>query len=307
MDEHNSKNPNKNPDMKTITFECETITSMFLSGADSKTPELRPPSIKGALRFWWRAMNGHLPLADLKKKETEIFGGGGDKATRSNVIIKIENHRDIEQKLTKKDNNPVPHKKYQIKSFDVNQKFNISLNIIHENIISAEKLISLFKLTIILGGFGKRVRRGMGSLKINKYKINDENWMINNQNIDLQYINSLLNRVNSKFTIENNLIKSYFDRDEKYPYIKTIQIGNPKNDLLYLISKKTNELHSQNGYKFSMGYADKFGRFASPIFVSIINPNQAIITTLNTIPKENGFIDSQGSLIQNDFKNSILQ
>jgi len=33
---------------------------MFLAGADGVTPELRAPSIKGAMRFWWRACNGHL-------------------------------------------------------------------------------------------------------------------------------------------------------------------------------------------------------------------------------------------------------
>ncbi len=43
--------------MRSITFECETITPMFLARADGKTPELRPPSIKGLMRFWWRAMN----------------------------------------------------------------------------------------------------------------------------------------------------------------------------------------------------------------------------------------------------------
>jgi len=38
--------------MKQITFECETVTPMFLAGADGKTPELRAPSIKEALRFY---------------------------------------------------------------------------------------------------------------------------------------------------------------------------------------------------------------------------------------------------------------
>jgi len=47
---------------------------MFLAGADGKTPELRAPSIKGAVRFWWRAMNGCLSIKDLKEKESEIFG-----------------------------------------------------------------------------------------------------------------------------------------------------------------------------------------------------------------------------------------
>jgi CRISPR-associated protein Cmr1 len=48
---------------------------MFLAGADGSIPELRPPSIKGALRFWWRAMNGDLGLADLKRIEGDIFWG----------------------------------------------------------------------------------------------------------------------------------------------------------------------------------------------------------------------------------------
>ncbi len=52
-------------DMETIKFECEIITPMFLGGADGKSAELRAPTINGALRFWWRAMNGHLPLKEL--------------------------------------------------------------------------------------------------------------------------------------------------------------------------------------------------------------------------------------------------
>ena len=41
--------------MNTITFELETITPMFMAGADGETFELRPSSIKGDMRFWWRA------------------------------------------------------------------------------------------------------------------------------------------------------------------------------------------------------------------------------------------------------------
>lgn len=35
--------------MNTITFKCETVTPMFMAGADGKEPELRAPSIKGVL------------------------------------------------------------------------------------------------------------------------------------------------------------------------------------------------------------------------------------------------------------------
>lgn len=60
----------------------EVVTPLFLGGADpSSTVELRPPSIKGALRFWWRALAWSRHLGDLKaiqKEEQEIFGAAGD-------------------------------------------------------------------------------------------------------------------------------------------------------------------------------------------------------------------------------------
>lgn len=73
-------------------FTCEVITPMFLAGADGSTPELRPASIKGAMRFWWRAMNGGLVRKDeqgrwdyseLKKRESEIFGGTSQRSSFS--------------------------------------------------------------------------------------------------------------------------------------------------------------------------------------------------------------------------------
>jgi len=76
--------------MQTITFTCEIITPMFLAGADGLKPELRAPSIKGALRFWWRAMHGNLQIEELKRQETDIFGGGGENARRSRVSLSIK-------------------------------------------------------------------------------------------------------------------------------------------------------------------------------------------------------------------------
>lgn len=64
--------------LKTIHFEIETITPMFLSGADQGRAELRAPSIKGLLRFWWRAMHPTSNMDILKQKENSIFGSGGE-------------------------------------------------------------------------------------------------------------------------------------------------------------------------------------------------------------------------------------
>ena len=41
--------------MDSVEFDLEVVTPMFLGGANVNDAELRIPSIKGMLRFWWRA------------------------------------------------------------------------------------------------------------------------------------------------------------------------------------------------------------------------------------------------------------
>ena len=42
--------------MKT-TFKLKVLTPMFMGGADPEgAPELRPASIRGAMRFWFRVI-----------------------------------------------------------------------------------------------------------------------------------------------------------------------------------------------------------------------------------------------------------
>src|SRR5579883_639078 len=69
-----------------ITATFEVVTPLFLGGADpASTVELRPPSIKGALRFWWRALAWSRHRGDLdaiKKEEQKIFGTAGDDRDR---------------------------------------------------------------------------------------------------------------------------------------------------------------------------------------------------------------------------------
>ena len=64
--------------MTEITAHFCIVTPLFLGGADNKSEaELRPASIKGALRFWWRALRwgkGVTDVGELKKKEDRLFG-----------------------------------------------------------------------------------------------------------------------------------------------------------------------------------------------------------------------------------------
>lgn len=69
----------------------ELLTPLFIGGADTRgdpKPEgLRPPSLRGAVRFWFRAGAG-LPLASLHKREIELFGATQPKPFSSPVSLK---------------------------------------------------------------------------------------------------------------------------------------------------------------------------------------------------------------------------
>ena len=84
--------------MKSLEFNLKLLSPAFIAGAmekksgkiypksDGTTVEpmhriigpdmdgLRPPSLKGVLRFWFRAKEGNIGLAKLKEKEGRIFG-----------------------------------------------------------------------------------------------------------------------------------------------------------------------------------------------------------------------------------------
>ena len=67
-------------------FTLEVVTPIFISGPDTTKSELRAPSIKGLLRWWWRALNGNLPITQLKDDEEKIFGSTNKKSSFSLIV-----------------------------------------------------------------------------------------------------------------------------------------------------------------------------------------------------------------------------
>lgn len=163
---------------QTITFECEVITPMFLAGADGSTPELRPASIKGAMRFWWRALNGHLvgedgDLTELKKREAEIFGGSGEGQGRSKVAVRVI-PKDIHVNQFERINMNIKYLAYgseERKYIDVGSKFKVIFFInesqSEELQIIKKEIKTTFSLMTYLGGLGSKSRNGFGSFYSN--------------------------------------------------------------------------------------------------------------------------------------------
>mgnify|MGYP001612881573 CR=1 FL=1 len=179
--------------LKKIIFEIETITPMFLAGADQSKAELRAASIKGLLRFWWRALQAESDLNILRERESQIFGSSDDKlGGGSSFSMRITYEGTVK---TSKENLPKQNISVTSKgrTFPVNileylaygtceynrevkknvmtrdyimprQKFNILLHIKEEKYTS-ELLKSLFVFNLF-GGIGSRSRNGFGSFAI---------------------------------------------------------------------------------------------------------------------------------------------
>ncbi len=65
--------------LREVHLTCDLITPLFMSGADPRgAPELRPPGIRGALRYWLRALTGAAGEDAMKRYEGVLFGTAGD-------------------------------------------------------------------------------------------------------------------------------------------------------------------------------------------------------------------------------------
>jgi CRISPR type III-B/RAMP module RAMP protein Cmr1 len=74
-----------------IKLVLEVVTPAFVAGADQRDVELRAASIKGLLRWWWRASEGHRfrDLDDLVQEEGRFFGSAALKM-RSLLLVTAE-------------------------------------------------------------------------------------------------------------------------------------------------------------------------------------------------------------------------
>jgi CRISPR-associated protein Cmr1 len=178
---------------------------MFIGDADQKATSLRPPSIKGALRFWWRALNwGQFldqtefdttpALIAMHRAESELFGtaSGQDRAQQSCFLIQVTLEKTAHGNI-----NPaqINHKADSGHSYLLGQGLyhfkngyqrtaiapNVSLHL--RVLIRPGKdpaLLEKYHLQLerallvlgLLGGLGSRSRKGFGSLAIEKITSN---------------------------------------------------------------------------------------------------------------------------------------
>jgi CRISPR-associated protein Cmr1 len=159
--------------MEKVKFKCEIITPMFVYGADTLSPELRAPSIKGVLRFWWRALNC-LSVDEMKKREAQIFGGSGDDEGKSKVRVRVSDNLLVERsyKLKTKGKGIAyllysqflgSDKKFKKFISDKN-KFYITFS--SNDLNALRHAVASFWALSFFGGLGSRARRGGGNFNV---------------------------------------------------------------------------------------------------------------------------------------------
>jgi len=76
--------------MARVKFKLKVLTPLFMGGADPHgEPELRAASIRGAMRFWFRAIAGAVTSdpGEVYKLESEVFG---DTEKKSKVVVRVK-------------------------------------------------------------------------------------------------------------------------------------------------------------------------------------------------------------------------
>jgi CRISPR-associated protein Cmr1 len=208
--------------MQQVSFECEVITPMFLGGANQQA-ELRAPSIKGAMRWWFRAMMGgalwdRFPnntafSSEVRKKEAQLFGDTSISGEFSLLVREQPTDNDLQTF-----NFPIndPNKKFlryigyglyekgsERKYIKPGFRFSIEVRF-HSQDPDVRKLIlgSLWMLCN-LGGIGARASRGFGSFSI--YDSNVPDFAVVSSVDDFE---DCLKKVASDFGIPSSSLKN---------------------------------------------------------------------------------------------------
>lgn len=166
-----------------IEATYRVVTPLFCAGADQRRAEVRLPSFKGVLRFWWRALAWSQYSGDpqrIQQQEDTLFGSAAGGQSRVSMRLSPPDG----QPVLGKDLSVGPSVRYL--GFGVMERgpekergclqpplqFTIRLR---ERDLDDQQLKLLQRAMIALGtigGMGARSRKGFGSLVIESLRVN---------------------------------------------------------------------------------------------------------------------------------------
>lgn len=274
----------KVPDGNTLSATFEIITPMFLGDADQKATAIRPTSIKGALRFWWRAMNGHLSLTELAKEEGRLFGSTEKAGVFSLSVSSLgkfqaktdwppadpnANSSYMGYGLTGDKQNQ--HREYIPAGihFDVSLTFNQNANASDKQHI--QKALEAFGL---FGSLGSRARRGFGSIQLtqcNGIKVNAPTSKSIKQWLDNNLPNNLKNKTQLEYTAFST--DSYFALPDNINE-KDYKNAHSKMGRVYKTTRASIPTKQRAVFGLPLKNVNESLRRASPVFFKVIKSDK---------------------------------
>ena len=250
--------------MYKIICQVEILTPMFLGGAkqadnDKSICELRTQSIKGVIRYWYRALVG----PDRLNGEAELFGSSDTKIGVSKLKIAITDKSNINfYGKSKFDEINQYVFKHPTKGFTINPlnylaygvvdnkrqiirgalapgcTFKIKLFLQCSNNIQLNDFYKSLYLMLNFGGLGSRSRKGYGATKLlNEEEIcNGQDWFLKGD-----ITNTLKNIIHNKAPIKSLYSKeySYLDTDTRFWLSK--ETKNTWEECLSMLGKHYHE------------------------------------------------------------------
>jgi len=175
-----------------LTAALEVVTPILGGGVRTRALDdvdiIRPATVRGHLRFWWRALHGHESSKELHAAEAALFGhAAGDAGGRSAVEIRVRVERvgdpdetDVHSTNTEGAYALWPARaekeRGQIKTPAAPRRkpgtrFRLFLRAPRDR---EEDLREVVRAWILFGGYGGRTRRGLGSLGVYE---DDATWL----------------------------------------------------------------------------------------------------------------------------------
>jgi CRISPR-associated protein Cmr1 len=172
--------------MTKIEATYRIVTPMFCSGADQTRAELRLPSFKGVLRFWWRALSygRQGSLGSLRTEEDRLFGSTrtGQAQVLLNLLSPVPTAADMADQKHFPQNSPQGYVGYGL----TDAKERPSRQFIRPGVeftvrvagrsMADDDWASVETALVaagMFGGMGGRSRKGWGSLTLHALNTND--------------------------------------------------------------------------------------------------------------------------------------
>ena len=258
--------------MPYIRFPVEVVSPMFLAGADQDAPEIRSQSIRGALRFWYRAMKGASvqDTAELFAAESSLFGSTG---MASLVQISVDNVSDFDAEK----HEMLPHRQRNqadTPSIPAGTRFDITIHSKYEADLNDVWLA--MTLLLVFGGLGRRSRRAFGAIQLRHFpsgNVNEDTsdvidssmfklWLQLTEMTDNQpqYLDYVVKHVLKRIEVGNISKPSY---STLHPSWSRVLVGSEQNSFGTMIEANQKFFdvtkHSQNVPLFK-GYLGSIGR-----------------------------------------------